>query len=89
MQARSLRREDPLEWETATQPSVLAWEISWAEEPGGLPSTGSHRAGHSGAHTSPLQGRRPHKSHGHRSKEEVSKGSAVLSWLSFFDVDRF
>ena len=82
-QARSLGREDPLEWETATQPSVLAWEISWAEEPGGLRSTGSQRAGHSGAHTLLLQQRRPHKSHGHRSKEEVSKGNAV-SFLAFF-----
>ena len=25
----------------ATHSSVLAWEIPWAEEPGGLPSTGS------------------------------------------------
>ena len=23
--------------------SILAWEIPWAEEPGGLPSTGSQR----------------------------------------------
>ena len=26
--------------------SVLAWEIPWTEEPGGLPSMGSHRVGH-------------------------------------------
>ena len=25
-----------LEEETATHPSILAWEIPWAEEPGGL-----------------------------------------------------
>ena len=28
--------EDSLEKEMATQFSVLAWEISWIEEPGGL-----------------------------------------------------
>ena len=29
-------QEDPLEKETATHSSVLAWEIPWTEEPGGL-----------------------------------------------------
>ena len=28
--------EDPLEKEMATHSSILAWEISWTEEPGGL-----------------------------------------------------
>ena len=32
---RSLSREDPLEKETATHSSILAWEIPWTEEPGG------------------------------------------------------
>ena len=32
----SLGQEDPLEKEMATQASVLAWRIPWAEEPGGL-----------------------------------------------------
>ena len=44
--ARSLRREDPLEKEMATHSSILAWEIPWMEEPGGLQSTGSQRVGH-------------------------------------------
>ena len=35
-----LGREDPLEKEMATHSSVLAWEILWTEEPGGLQSTG-------------------------------------------------
>ena len=35
---QSLGREDPLEKEMATQSSVLAWEIPWTEEPGGLQS---------------------------------------------------
>ena len=33
-------REDPLEKGMATHSSVLAWEISWTEEPGGLQSMG-------------------------------------------------
>ena len=37
---RSLGQEDPLEKEMATHSSILAWEIPWTEEPGGLPSMG-------------------------------------------------
>ena len=33
---QSLGQEDPLEKEMATHPTILAWEISWTEEPGGL-----------------------------------------------------
>ena len=36
MQVRSLGQEDPLEKEIATHSGILAWEIPWAEEPGGL-----------------------------------------------------
>ena len=46
MQVRSLHRDDPLEKEMATHSSILAWEIPWTEEPGGLPSMGSQRVGH-------------------------------------------
>jgi len=35
-----------LEEEMATHSSVLAWRIPGTGEPGGLPSTGSHRVGH-------------------------------------------
>ena len=38
-----LGQEDPLEEETATHSIVLAWEIPWTEEPGGLQSMGSQR----------------------------------------------
>ena len=31
---RSLGQEDPLEKETATHSSILAWRIPWTEEPG-------------------------------------------------------
>ena len=34
--AQSLGQEDPLEKEVATHSIILAWEIPWAEEPGGL-----------------------------------------------------
>ena len=43
---RSLSQEDPLEKEMATHSSILAWEIPWTEEPGGLQFMGSQRAGH-------------------------------------------
>ena len=43
---RSLGGEDPLEKEMATHSSILAWKISWTEEPGGLQSMGSQRVGH-------------------------------------------
>ena len=38
--------KDPLEEEMATHPRILTWEIPWTEEPGGLQSMGSQRAGH-------------------------------------------
>ena len=44
MWVRSLCQEDPLEEEMATHSSILAWEIPWTEEPGGLPSTGSQKS---------------------------------------------
>ena len=46
MQVQSLVQEDPLEKEMATYTSILAWEISWTEEPGGLQSMGSQRVRH-------------------------------------------
>ena len=35
-----------LEKEMATHSNILAWRIPGTEEPGGLPSMGSHRVGH-------------------------------------------
>ena len=37
---QSLGQEDPLEKEIETHSSILAWEILWTEEPGGLQSMG-------------------------------------------------
>ena len=44
-QVRSLGWEDPLEKEMATHSSILAWEIPWIEELGGLKSMGLARVG--------------------------------------------
>ena len=38
--------EAPLEQETATHSSILAWRIPWTGEPGGLRSLGSQRVRH-------------------------------------------
>ena len=46
IQVRSLGWEDPLEKGMATHSSILAWEIPWTEEPGGLQSMGLQRVGH-------------------------------------------
>ena len=40
-----LSRDDPLEKGMAAHSSILAWKIPWTEEPGGLQSMGSQRAG--------------------------------------------
>ena len=42
-QVQSLGREDPLEKEIATHSSILAWEIPWTEEPGGIQSMAFRR----------------------------------------------
>ena len=44
MQVWSLGQEDPQEKEMATHCSILAWEVSWTEEPGRLPSMGSQKS---------------------------------------------
>ena len=41
---RSLGQEDPLEKEVITHSSILAWEIPWTEESGGLQSMGSEKS---------------------------------------------
>ena len=46
-QVQSLGWEDPLEKKMSTHSSILAWEIPWTEEPGGLQFVGSKRVGHS------------------------------------------
>ena len=42
----SLGWEDALEEELATYSSILAWRVTWTEEPGGLQSIGLQRFVH-------------------------------------------
>ena len=46
MQFQSVGQEAPREKEMATHSSILAWEIPWTEEPGGLQSMESQKVGH-------------------------------------------
>ena len=41
----SLSQEDPLKEEMATHSSILAWEIPWTDEPGGLQRMELQRVG--------------------------------------------
>ena len=43
-QVQSLSQEDPLEKGKAIHSSILAWEIPWTEEPGGLWFMGSQES---------------------------------------------
>ena len=45
-QVPSLDQEDPLEKGMPAHSSILAWRISWTEEPGGLQFMGSQRVRH-------------------------------------------
>ena len=42
---QSLGQEDPLEKGMTTHSSILAWEIPWTEDPGGLEPTGLQGVG--------------------------------------------
>ena len=44
-EVQSLRWEDLLEKEMATQSIILAWKIPWTEEPGRLQSMGTQKVG--------------------------------------------
>ena len=44
--AQSLGGKDSLEKGMATHSSILAWEVPWTEESGGLQSMMSQRVGH-------------------------------------------
>ena len=46
MWVQSLAQKDALEKNMATHSSILAWEIPWTEEPGGLQSMGLQRVRH-------------------------------------------
>ena len=46
MRVQSLAGKDTLEKEMATHSSIVAWEIPWIEEPGGLESMRLQIVGH-------------------------------------------
>ena len=46
MWVRSLDREYPLEEDMVAYSNILAWAVSWTEEPGGLSSMGLQRVEH-------------------------------------------
>ena len=69
---KSLPQWSMLEKAMATHSSTLACKIPWTEEPGGLPSMGSHRVGHDWSDfTSTF--------HFHALKE-MATHSSVLAW---------
>ena len=80
-QVPSLSQEDPLEKEMANHFSVLAWEIPWTEEPGGLQSMGSQRVGwdlvHARAHTHTHT-----RAHREREKAEIHTQRERV-WMSY------
>ena len=45
-QVRSVSQEDPLEMGMAIHSSILAWEIPWTEDSGGLQSSELQRVGY-------------------------------------------
>ena len=53
-----------------TRSTVLAWRILWMEEPGGLLSMGSHRAGHDGSNLACM----------HALEKEMATHSSILAW---------
>ena len=49
-QIQTVGHEDPQEKEMGTHSIILAWRITWTEEPGGPQSVGSHRESDTAEH---------------------------------------
>ena len=64
--------KEPLEKAMAPHSSTLAWKIPWTEEPGGLQSMGSLKAGHDFTFTFTF--------HFHALEKEMATHSSVLAW---------
>ena len=73
--------EDPLEKEMATHFSMLAWEISWTEDPGGLQSRGRETVGH---HLAAKRQQAPLGDHRHRPCLHLANNSLSPPCSSFF-----
>ena len=76
MQVTSLGQEDPLEKEMATHSSILAWEIPWTEEPGGLQSIGWQRVGHDWA----TKQQQRECTHRRRESEGITEAEGRVAW---------
>ena len=59
-----------LEKEMAAHSSILAWRILWMEEPGGLPSMGSHRVRHDWGDLACM----------HALEKAMATHSSILAW---------
>ena len=76
-----------LEKEMATHSSILAWRIPGTEEPGGLPSMGSHRVRHdwsdlaAAAAAETITNILDYSCH-----ETIFRNISQLVWISFFRV---
>ena len=80
MQIRSLSQEDPLEKEMVAHSSILAWEIPWTEEPGGLQSMEVTNVRHDLATKPPPLILLPHV----RNKA-ICRMTKIKEWLPFRD----
>ena len=58
-----------------THSSILAWRITWTEEPGGRESTGSHKTGHDQATNTWLEHKGEGEARVHRRLEADSHGA--------------
>ena len=73
----SLGGEGPLEKETATHSSILAWEIPWMEEPGRLQSMGLHTT------------EQPTLTYSFSTKENRRGRNFILCWVPHWEHDLF
>ena len=92
MQVPSLGEEDPLEKETATHSSILAWRIPWTEEPGW--AHGGRRVRHDWARTQCVtyyHGWSPTGGHGLTGKDSLllNVRSPDQQWLGDWDHEAF
>ena len=74
----SLGWEDPWEKETATHSSILGWETSWTEKPGGLQTMGLQRIGHN------LVIKQPHRIIFYIVTEDVFYKNDLMTWESLY-----
>ena len=80
MLVRPLDWENPLEKEMASQSRILAWEIPWTEEPGGLQPRAGKEPGTAGHGTAQQQSERTAEDFILR--RHLSKNPERLLWCS-------